>query len=75
MAADPAITNTHQLIFIRYAKLCSHVFIAHQATGNAMSDAINTNFRKSFESIPVTCVMLAPNTFLMPISLVRCSAV
>ena len=33
-----------------------------------------TSLRKSFDSIPQTLNTVAPNTFLTPISLVRCSA-
>src|SRR5215212_5884298 len=34
-----------------------------------------TSLTKSFDSIVVICFTDAPNTFLIPISLVRCSAV
>src|ERR1700694_2098683 len=74
-APIPATPKTHQLMVIRYAKLCNHLFITHQATGNAMHDAMNTSFKNSFESICVTCVTLAPSTLRIPISFVRCSAV
>src|SRR6516225_7850908 len=75
VAVMPATANTHQSIWIRYAKLWSHLFIAHQATGNAIKEATRTSLRNSFESICVTCDTVAPNTFLIPISLVRCSVV
>lgn len=74
-AETPASTNIHQLIFIRYAKLCSHLFIDQYDKGNAMMHAIKTSFINSLESILVTCGTDAPSTFRMPISLVRFSAV
>src|SRR5664279_4722907 len=69
MAIDNAAasTNTHQLIFILYAKSCNHLFVINQATGDAIINAINTSFKKSFdnrETIPVT---VAPSTLRMPI--------
>src|SRR5665213_3451649 len=49
--------------------------MAHQAMGDAMTIASSTSFTKSLESMPVICVIPAPSTFLMPISLFRCSAI
>ena len=76
MSADsnPASTNTHPLIVIRYAKSCSQLFIKYQATGTATSKAAATIISKSLDNrytIPDTD---APNTFLTPISLVRWTA-
>ena len=73
-ANAPAITNIHQYIFVRYAKSLSQLFIIHQETGIAIKDAISTNLMKSFESIDTIPETEAPNTFLIPISLMRCSA-
>ena len=75
IAANPAARNIHQLIATRYSKLCNQLCIIHQATGNATRQEIRTKIKKSFESnfaIPAT---LAPNTFLIPISLVLLSDV
>ena len=73
-ARIPATKNIHQLIDTRYAKSSSHLFIAHHATGNAITEAISTSFKKSFESIVTIFVTDAPNTFRIPISFMRCSA-
>ncbi len=48
--------------------------MAYHAIGEAMQMEIATSFKKSFESKPTMLATLAPNTFLTPISLVRCSA-
>ena len=46
----PAIPNIHQLTGVRYAKLSSHLFIAHQETGVAIMKAMTTSRRKSFDN-------------------------
>ncbi|MEJ7829990.1 MAG: hypothetical protein WKF91_17405 [Segetibacter sp.] len=74
-ASNPAVANTHQEIFILYAKPSSHLLIAHHAIGVAITIATHTSFIKSLDN---NCTMLpidAPKTFLTPISLVRCCAV
>src|SRR5476651_2231620 len=46
----PAKPNIHQLIAVGYAKPLSHIFMAYQASGNAIIEAIITSFKKSFDS-------------------------
>lgn len=46
----PAITNTQALICILYAKSCSHILIAHHATGTEIMNAIATSNRNSFDT-------------------------
>ena len=65
-AAAAATANIHQLIVMRYGKSCNHLFIAHQATGNAITDAIRIRITNLFESKPMILNMVAPNTFLNP---------
>src|SRR4051812_37288160 len=72
-AASIAIANTHMLIVILYGKSFSQLFIAHHATGKATIDAIMISKRKFFDNRPTMLITLAPNTFLIPISLERCS--
>ena len=73
-AMDAVITNTIQPIFVRYAKSCNHLFMANHAIGEAMTIAMSTSFRNSLDNNVTILEMLAPSTFLTPISLVRCSA-
>ena len=73
-AAAVVITNTVQLIGIRYAKSCSHLCITNQAIGEATKIETAISFKKSLESKLTMLVTLAPSTFLTPISLKRCSA-
>src|SRR6185503_2703295 len=73
-AIDAVITNTVHPILVLYAKSCSHLFMAHHATGEAMTIAMNTSFRNSLDNIPTILPTVAPKTFLTPISFVRCSA-
>ena len=73
-AITPAMINIHQLIAVRYAKSSSHRLIAQPATGKAITEEIITSLRKSLDNIATILLTLAPNTFLMPISLIRCSA-
>ena len=49
--------------------------MANQASGAAIIIAIKTSCKNSFESILNTEATLAPSTFLIPISLERCSVV
>src|ERR1700744_647329 len=72
-AADNA--KTHQLILVRKAKLCSHLFITYHAIGKAITEAMITSFIKSVESMVTTLLTEAPNTFLIPISFMRRSPV
>src|SRR6476660_7749037 len=73
-AATPAIKNTHQLIEILYSKFCSHLFIAHHATGNATRADIIMSFKKSLDNMLTIALTDAPSTLRIPISFVRCSA-
>ena len=73
-AINVVMANTTQLIVVRYAKLCSHLFITSHARGEAIIAAITTSFKKSVESSATILVMLAPNTLRTPISFMRCSA-
>src|SRR6476619_1859383 len=75
VADKPAMINTSHPILILYAKFSSHLCIPHHATGNATSAAIKINFKKSFESMATIFPTLAPSTFRMLISLVRCCVV
>ena len=50
IAANAAATNTHQLILTLYAKLCSHLLMAQYDNGNAITQAMHTSFKNSFES-------------------------
>src|SRR6478609_3079379 len=75
VVASPAPKNTHQLIFMRYAKLCSQLFIDNHATGKAIREPAAINFAKSFEINNTICITLAPSTFLIPISLARCTVI
>src|SRR5215203_1336731 len=74
MATKAANTKTHHFIWMRYAKSCSHLFMNHHAIGKAIRDAISTNLKKSLDNIPTILLTVAPNTFLIPISFVFCSA-
>src|SRR5688572_26430757 len=47
----------------------------YQASGDAMINAITTSFKKSFDSRVAIFGTEAPNTFLMPISFRRASAI
>ena len=73
-AEMPAKANTVQLIGIRYEKFFNQLAIAHQASGVAITNA-KINTRKSLDNKLNKEATLAPNTFLIPISFVRCSAV
>src|SRR5215831_17202992 len=68
------ITKTVQLIFFRYAKSISHLFITHHAMGDAITTDTATNFKKSFERRATIPETLAPKTLRTPISFIRCSA-
>ena len=74
-AEIPAIANTLQPIGTRYSKFSSQLFIAHHARGVAITNASRNKIRKSFYINPKRDDALAPSTFLIPISFVRCSAV
>src|SRR6185295_6582280 len=71
----PAMINIPALMWIRYAKSLSQVFITYQATGEATANAIKTNLIKFLESRNTMFETDAPTTFLTPISLTRCCTV
>ena len=71
--SNAANIKIQPLIFTWYAKFCNQLCIAHQLTGEAIIVAIKTSRIKSFEIIMVISVIVAPNTFLIPISLTRCN--
>src|SRR3546814_1951640 len=60
---------------MRYTKSSSHLLMAHQAMGDAMTTATSTNFIKSVDNIATMPDTDAPSTLRMPISLVRWKAV
>ena len=72
-AIIPAKQNIHQFNSVLYAKDCSHLYIAYQATGVAIRKAIKTHFMNLVFNIIITSAMVAPFTFLIPISFVRFS--
>src|SRR4030095_12353635 len=59
-------------MFILKAKSFNHIFISHQAIGEAITIAIKTSFTKSFERSAATLETEAPSTFRTPISFVCC---
>jgi hypothetical protein len=68
----PALkTNIHQLTLVRYAKSCSHLFVAHQAIGAAMSEPVNTRLTKSFDKSKTIRATGASSTLRTPISFTR----
>src|ERR1700741_1289709 len=73
-ADTPAMTKMYQPIEILYAKSCNHLFIKYHDIGAAIINAITTSFKKSLDKSFIIVVNDAPNTFLIPISLVRFSA-
>ncbi len=74
-AINPAATNIHQLVSMRYAKFWIQAFITRNDTGVAITIAIQTSFINSLETSAIMFATVAPNTFRIPISLERCSAV
>ena len=68
---EPLRANIHQLNVVLNAKSCSHLFIAHQASGAAITNANSTRLIKSFESNETICDTEAPSTLRTPISFVR----
>src|SRR3982751_5611266 len=56
-----------------YAKPCNHLLIKYQASGEAIKNEMTTSFKKSFDKRDIMPVVLAPRTFRIPISFVRCS--
>src|SRR5688500_5049426 len=73
-ADKPAIKNTSQPISILYAKSCSHLLIIYQANGDAITIAMATSFKKSFDNSKMIFGIDATNTLRTPISLVRFTA-
>ena len=55
---------------MRYAKSCSHLFMKYHASGEAITKAMITSFKKSLLINPTMPDTDAPNTFLIPISFV-----
>src|SRR6185312_1277964 len=74
-APDPASTNTHQEIVVRYVYLCNQCCRKYRATGIATAHEMITRLIQSFDNIFQILNTLAPNTFLTPISFVLCSAI
>jgi hypothetical protein len=56
-----------------YAKPSSHLLMKYHASGAATKKDMLTSVRKSLDKRETIPVVLAPSTFRMPISLVRCS--
>src|SRR3982751_76397 len=54
-AVNPASANTHQSIFILYAKSCSQLCIANQQIGIASTSANKISFRKSVDNKTNIC--------------------
>ena len=57
-------------MLVRYAKSFNQLFMAYQAMGNAKTAATPTSFKKSFDNNPTILLVLAPSTFLTPISFI-----
>ena len=74
MDAIPPIKNKHQLNSILYAKFSSHLCMKYHAIGVAIANAIMISNTNSFVNKYTMFDAVAPNTFLMPTSLIRCSA-
>ncbi len=72
---NAAKTNTGQGNEILNANCSSHACMIHAARGHAIRLAAITGRRKSLFIIKTISFSLAPITFRMPISFVRCSAV
>src|SRR5258707_11441686 len=68
------VANIHQDMSVRYSKVCNQLLNANQARGIEMKHERTTTTTKSLESSCHKCATEAPCTFLIPISLVRCSA-
>jgi hypothetical protein len=69
-----AAAKIHQEISARYWYFCNHPFIYFQAMGMAITHEMITKPTKSFDSNRHRSNTDAPTIFLIPISLVRCSA-
>ena len=63
------------LIEMRYTNPCSHLYAKNQETGMAIRLATINIFMNTDANKATTCLLPAPSTFRIPISLVRCSAV
>src|SRR6266496_3226211 len=74
-AAIDAVRKITQSAFTLYAKLLSQLSIANHAIGTAITTAININLVNPVDNRYTTLNTEAPNTFLTPISFVRCSAI
>src|SRR5690606_38309313 len=72
-APKPASRKICQDIPMRKAKSSSHWLIPYQESGTAIKKPNKTNFIKSLPSKVTILKVIAPMTFRMPISLVRCS--
>ena len=73
--SNPASTNTHQLMVIRYGYACNQLFIAHQASGKAISAETTINFKKSADNNVVMPVTHATTTLRIPNSIIHRTAV
>ena len=71
----PAIKNKPQLNSILYAKFSSHLCIKYHASGVAIAKAIMIRNTNSFENKYTMFDAVAPNTFLIPTSLILCTAI
>ena len=74
MAVIPAAANIHHVRSIRYAKLCSQLFIANHARGTEIISARKTSFRKSLENFITMLPSVAPRIYRILSSFLRCSA-
>ncbi len=70
-----ASTRVHHWKSMRYAKFWSQLSIRYQLAGMAIRAEISIHLPKSFHRCNRILPAEAPCTFLIPISLVRCSVV
>ena len=73
-AVRMARTKTHHGIVVRYAKLCSHLFMTNHATGQAMMTESIIHLTNSLESSRNTFPTEAPIVLRIPISFVLLAA-
>ena len=70
-AKTPATANTHNCILIRNANPCSQLFMIHQVIGDAITNAMKTSNKNSFDNRNKRLFTDAPSTLRIPISFVR----
>src|SRR6266487_6759224 len=76
ISADKTDTaKTHQLMVVRYAKSCSHLFINNHAMGAEIKNETIINRKKSFDNMNEMSFTEAPSTLRMPISFIFCSII